>query len=248
MGRVILWGWIALIAIVLGLVIGFILYSRLVVGIGLTDQLATLRLPPNLVVEAETDDLADITLQGEVAVDVPFKNDALPLPLKGDYRTIMQLDTDVPLRLMIEYEDVIPITTEAAIDTNAREIISGLLPRHPIVGNIPLEFDLPVKLRIPVDTVIRFQYTGPVLVSMDQVITPAVDTVLNTSITLNHDVSAPVLNRLRARIHPHDPDLSIILTDTVLRLPLRDLNIFYVNTDKQRENSHLDVKVAPPAD
>ena len=51
MGRWILWGWVALAVIVVGLVLGFVLYTRIVIGIGLQDQRALLHLPETLIVQ-----------------------------------------------------------------------------------------------------------------------------------------------------------------------------------------------------
>ena len=233
MGRWVLWGWIALIVIVVGLVLGFVLYTRIIIGIGLKEQAAILQLPEELVVQTRTTDLAAITLQGQVDVAVPFKDEGLALPLKGSYRTLMSLDTEVPLRMVIEYNDVIPVETSVSLDTDA-SLVSPLLPRLPIRGDIPLTIDVPVSLTIPVDTVIRFVYDGPVLVGMDQTIYPAVDEILHTSITLGHDVDAPVTNIFNARVVPDNRSMPIILTDTKLTLPLRDLNIFQVEEGRPR--------------
>jgi len=150
MGRWVLWGWVALAVIVVGLVLGFVLYTRIVIGIGLKDQHALLHLPEALIVQTRAEEEAAITLQGRVEVDVPFKHEALPLPLKGTYKANLALDTMVPLRMTIEYEDVIPIETTVAIEGDTK-LISKWLPRMPIEGELPLKLDVPVSLKVPVD-------------------------------------------------------------------------------------------------
>ncbi|WP_300523582.1 hypothetical protein [Alcanivorax sp.] len=224
MGRWVLWGWVALAIVVVGLVLGFVLYTRIVIGIGLQDQQALLHLPEALIVQTRAEEEAAITLRGRVEVDVPFKHEALPLPLKGTYKANLALDTMVPLRMNIEYEDVIPIETTVAIKGDTK-LISKWLPRMPIEGELPLKLDVPVSLKVPVDTRIRFVYDGPVQVGFDQTIYPPVDTTLHTAIDLDKEVSAPITNVFEARVIPNNRELPIILTDTRLTLPLQDLKV-----------------------
>ncbi len=224
MGRWVLWGWVALAIVVVGLVLGFVLYTRIVIGIGLHDQHALLHLPEALIVQTRAEEEAAITLRGRVEVDVPFKHEALPLPLKGTYKANLALDTMVPLRMNIEYEDVIPIETTVAIKGDTK-LISKWLPRMPIEGELPLKLDVPVSLKVPVDTRIRFVYDGPVQVGFDQTIYPPVDTTLHTAIDLDKEVSAPITNVFEARVIPNNRELPIILTDTRLTLPLQDLKV-----------------------
>ena len=224
MGRWVLWGWVALAIVVVGLVLGFVLYTRIVIGIGLQDQHALLHLPEALIVQTRAEEEAAITLRGRVEVDVPFKHEALPLPLKGTYKANLALDTMVPLRMNIEYEDVIPIETTVAIKGDTK-LISKWLPRMPIEGELPLKLDVPVSLKVPVDARIRFVYDGPVQVGFDQTIYPPVDTTLHTAIDLDKEVSAPITNVFEARVIPNNRELPIILTDTRLTLPLQDLKV-----------------------
>ena len=48
MGRWVLWGWVSLAVIVAGLFLVFVLYSRIVIGVGLQEQFALLKLPESL--------------------------------------------------------------------------------------------------------------------------------------------------------------------------------------------------------
>ena len=113
LGRWILFGWLFLLIVVLGLVGGFLLYTRVVIGVSLTDQFALLKLPAELRVDAHTEQIAELTLLGRVAVNVPFRHEALPLPLKGQYRTNLELDTWVPLRM-------VPVETMVRLQFNGQ--------------------------------------------------------------------------------------------------------------------------------
>lgn len=234
LGRWVVWGWAILLIIIVGGVIGFMLYTRLVIGIKLHKQPAMLMLPPSLVVKTKPTEMASLSLKGQVDVEVPFKNPALPLPLQGTYKTNLAIDTMVPLRMTIVYEDVIPVKTVVHIDADTG-LAFKWLPRFPLVGDVPVELSLPVKLTVPVDTQIRFQYEGPVLVTLDQTIHPPVDTILSTSIVLNEDIEAPVTNVFDAEVLPKDLGLPVILTDTRLDLPLQNLKLTTASADAERE-------------
>ncbi|MDX1802765.1 MAG: hypothetical protein R3292_01705 [Alcanivorax sp.] len=224
LARWVLGGWLALIIIVVGGFVGFTLYTHIVVGVKLRDQAALLKLPEDLIVQARATRKAAITLQGQVDVDVPFKNDALPLPLQGTYRTRISLDTLVPLHMEITYNDEIPVQTSMKIDGDTG-VVFKWLPHFPLKGEVPLQLKVPVALKVPVDTKIRFKYTGPALITVNQTIHPPVDTILKTRINLDKAVDAPVTNTFAARVIPKERSLPVVLTHTLLQLPLRNLNM-----------------------
>lgn len=231
LGRWILYGWLFVLILALGLVGGFLLYTRVIIGVSLTDQFALLRLPSELRVDAHTEENAELTLLGRVDVQVPFRHDALPLPLKGQYRTNLDLDTQIPLRMEIRYRDTLTVETDLDVSANTGMIYSWL-PELPVRGVLPVRFDLPVDIVVPVDTMVRLQYSGEVLASIDQVVRPSVDTELATSLNLDLDIESPVKNRFSAIVIPDKRSVPIILDDSVLELPLQDLGFFRVDGER----------------
>ncbi|WP_297798336.1 hypothetical protein [uncultured Marinobacter sp.] len=227
LGRWILYGWLFLLVLALGLVVGFLLYTRVIIGVSLTDQFALLRLPAELRVDAHTEENAELTLLGRVDVSVPFRHEALPLPLKGQYRTNLDLDTQIPLRMEIRYRDTLTVETDLDVSADTGMIYSWL-PELPVRGVLPVRFDLPVDIVVPVDTMVRLQYNGEVLAAIDQVVRPSVDTELATSLNLDLDIESPVKNRFSATVIPDKRSVPIILDDSVLELPLQDLGFFRV--------------------
>lgn len=225
LGRWILFGWLFLLIVVLGLAGGFLLYTRVVIGVSLTDQFALLKLPAELRVDAHTEQIAELTLLGRVAVNVPFRHEALPLPLKGQYRTNLELDTWVPLRMDIRYRDTLMVETGLDVSADTGMIYSWL-PELPVRGVLPVRFELPVDILVPVETMVRLQFSGQVLAAIDQVVTPSVDTKLTTTLDLDLDIESPVLNRFSATVIPQERSVPIILDDSVLELPLQDLGFF----------------------
>lgn len=231
LGRWILYGWLFVLIVALGLLGGFMLYTRVVIGVSLTDQFALLRLPAELRVDAHTEENAELTLLGQVDVKVPFRHEALPLPLKGQYRTQLDLDTMVPLRMEIRYRDTLTVETDLDVSANTGMIYSWL-PELPVRGVLPVRFDLPVDILVPVETMVRLQYSGEVLAAIDQVVRPSVDTELTTSLNLNLDIESPVKNRFSAIVTPEKRSVPIILDDSVLALPLQDLGFFRVDAER----------------
>ncbi|EON91192.1 hypothetical protein MARLIPOL_14870 [Marinobacter lipolyticus SM19] len=228
LGRWILYGWLFVLVVALGLLGGFMLYTRVIIGVSLTDQFALLRLPAELRVDAHTEENAELTLLGQVDVKVPFHHEALPLHLKGQYRTQLDLDTMVPLRMEIHYRDTLTVETDLDVSANTGMIYSWL-PELPVRGVLPVRFDLPVDMVVPVETMVRLKYSGEVLAAIDQVVRPSVDTELLTSLNLNLDIESPVKNRFSAIITPEKRAVPIILDDSVLKLPLQDLGFFRVD-------------------
>ncbi|MDX1757770.1 MAG: hypothetical protein R3175_17065 [Marinobacter sp.] len=223
--RWILIGWIVLAAASLGLIAGFMLYTRVVIGVELRDQPALLRLPPALQVTAHSEDRAQVTLQGDVAVAVPVEQQTLTLPLRGRYRAHLSLDTLIPLTLSVPYSDTVVVDTELTIGADT-SMIYGWLPELPVRGVLPVRFELPVQLTIPIETQVRLQYEGPVSFTVDQVLRPTLDATLHTALSLDHDVSTPVTNRFGARVVPDDRSVPVILNDSNLTLPLRQLRLY----------------------
>lgn len=231
LGRWILYGWLFLLVLALGLVVGFLLYTRVIIGVSLTDQFALLRLPAELRVDAHTEENAELTLLGQVDVRVPFRHEALPLPLKGQYRTNLDLDTQIPLRMEIRYRDTLTVETDLDVSADTGMIYSWL-PELPVRGVLPVRFDLPVDIVVPVDTLVRLQYSGEVLAAIDQVVRPSVDTELATSLNLDLDIESPVKNRFSATVIPDQRSVPIVLDDSVLELPLQDLGFFRVDGER----------------
>lgn len=223
-GRWILGGWIVLIIAMAGLTLGFVLYTHVVIGVKLHDQNALLKLPRRLIVQARATQKAAITLKGRVDLNVPFKKKALALPLHGTYRANISLDTMVPLRMNIHYRHEIPVHTSMTFHSNTGLVIRWL-PHFPLKGRIPLNIKVPVSLTVPVNTMIRFKYKGPVLITFNQTLHPSVDTVLHTHVLLDKAVKTPVTNTFTARIIPDKRELPVVLTDSLLQLPLRSLKL-----------------------
>lgn len=225
MGRLILVGWIVLIILGLGLFIGFEVYTHLILGFTLKEQAGFLLLPKSVDSQATATNLIAIKLKGRIDAEVPFKQD-LKLPLHGTYLADIALDTQVPLKFMIHYQGVVPINTFTDIQ-GTTELVTGrhwFLPKFKLRTKIPLNFNLPISLTVPVDTHIRFVYAGPLTLQLNQTVTSPIDTILRTYLMVDREVKTPVLASFGLRLYPPQAPTPV-LVDADLRLPLRSLQL-----------------------
>lgn len=229
MWRLILAGWAALGLVVLGGILGFMLYTHLALGLPLKDQPGLLQLPALLKARATATNTVAIRLHGNIDATVPFRQD-LSIPLTGTYPADMALDTLVPLRFVIEYHGSIPIHSSTEIQATTDLVLhKKFLPKFPLRITVPLDFQLPVTLKVPVDTRMRFSYHGPVRFAFNQTVTVPVDTVIRARLPVDRDVNAPILASFGLSVEPPATALPIIIRQADLNLSLRSLSLGPVN-------------------
>ncbi|WP_410210830.1 hypothetical protein [Aquirhabdus sp.] len=226
MGRIVLIGWAALAIIVIGLFLGFQLYTHILAGLTLSDQPGFLQLPKSITGTASaTNDIA-IKLKGRIDAEVPVKQD-LQLPLHGVYQANISLDTHVPLRFTINYKGDVDVHAYADI-VGTTELVTQrhwYLPTFPLKARVPLDFKLPISLSVPVDTQIRFVYNGPLTLKLNQTLTSPIDTVLRTYLMVDRNVSTPILASFGMRFYPPQTPLPVLVKYADLKLPLSSLRI-----------------------
>lgn len=223
--------------VVAGVLIGFLAYSRYVLVLGLRDQAALVRFPPQIQASAVATRALAIQLNGVIDAQVPF-HQRLQVPLHGRYRADVALDTQVPLHLLIRYRGRVPIHAVAQVSGTTDLVFhSALLPKFPLKFQVPLDFQQPVSLTVPVDTVFHFVYRGPVSVTFDQTLDVPVDTVLHTALKVDRQVDAPILARFGLLLRLPSTPLPLIVTHSDLQVPLASLRL-------QRRVSATDVSAS----
>lgn len=214
-------GMMALVLV--GGVIGFVGYTRLVFGLTLHDQVVLLQLPAELEARVMAASKAMVRLDGDVAASVPLKQ-SFAVPLRGSYEADVAFDVDIPLRTMIRYEGVVPIDTEAELAGSTGLVVDrAWLPKFPLRARVPLRFDFPIALSVPLDTRIRLAYRGPIRFSLDQMVTVPIDTVLKTRMHLARDAEAPVQTAFRLRAQPSQTPVPLVIRHAELAVPLQAL-------------------------
>lgn len=230
--------WLGIIAIiVIGVVIGFVCYVHVFLGLSLDNQPGTLRFPPQMVADVTATRALAIQLQGKIHASVPFKQN-LTLPLHGIYRANLHLDAHFPLKFVIHYKGDIPIDAKAVIHGTTNLIFhSSLIPHFKLTLPVPLDFLLPVKLAVPVNTNFHLVYNGPVKVAINQNVDASVDTTLHTTLKVNKEVHAPILASFNMLVYPPRTALPIIVKHARLDLPLSSLRL-------QRRTTHAPANAA----
>lgn len=206
--------------------LGFWVYSWLVVGLTLTDQPGLVTLPPKFVAQARATNDVTIKLDGFIDAIVPFKQ-TLDLPIEGDYTADINLDTVVPLRFTIEYSGVIPVDTFADIQGRTDFVYQNVkrLRNVAFAGRVPLQFEQPVKFVVPIDTQLRVKFRGPIGLKLNQTIKAPVDTVLHTRIKAQREVTTPILARFGLDVTSPTQPIPVIIQHSDLRLEVDTLRL-----------------------
>lgn len=127
--------------------------------------------------------------------------------LNEELKLEVAFDTLVPLKLNVRYRGEIPVRANIPIKTNVTTRVLGVEMTLPIEGSIPLDLSLPVDLNIPIDQQVRLKFTAPVTARIDQ------------------DLHIPLGASLDARVQFEDPRIPVMVEDSELALPLRDLRL-----------------------
>lgn len=199
--------------------VGTQLFQFGLIKLTLHEQNMKVRFPPQLNASLETTRPLDIQLDGDISTVVPFK-EVLEVPFKGEFPVNVKLDANIPVAFEVVYEGIIPVDTMAAI-TATTEINFGnvkKLRNLRISTSIPMKFDLPVNLRVPVKDNIRFNYHGPITVFADEMLKLPVDTIIETTIKVDQRVSTPVTSRLNLAAELPQTEVSATITHSELNL------------------------------
>ncbi len=224
-GRLLAGGLASLALIVFGGAIGFFAYTRLVFGLTLQDQVVLLRLPPVLEARVRAVNPVAVRLDGEVSARIPLKQ-SFTVPMRGSYEADAAFEADIPLRMVMHYRGVVPVDAVADLAGHTGLVVDRRwLPKFPLRAKVPLRFDFPVDLTVPLDTRIRLAYRGPVRFAFDQTLTVPVDTVLRTRFHLDRDAEAPVQTAFMLRAYPPQRPVPLRIDHARLSLPASHLRL-----------------------
>lgn len=206
--------------------VGFWVYSWLVVGLTIHNQPGLITLPPKFIAQARATNNVTIKLDGYIDAIVPFKQ-TLDLPIEGDYTADINLDTVVPIKFTIEYSGVIPVDTFADIKGRTDFVYQNIkrLRNVAFAGRVPLQFEQPVKFVVPIDTTLRVKFRGPIGLKLNQTIKAPVDTVLNTRILAQREVTTPILARFGLDVTSPTQPIPVIIQHADLKLKADTLRL-----------------------
>lgn len=205
--------------------LGMLIYLRLVVNLDVSQQSLWLRLPDGLRALADISDPVPVRIDGKVSATVPIAQ-TFQLPLSGSYVAQVAFNTDIPLKTTVTYQGSIPIRAFADLrGSTALVLDSHFLPKFDLMARVPLNFDLPVTLTVPIDTRIALAYRGPLSFTLKQTLALPIRTVVQTTFPLHREAQAPVLARIGLQVHAPTAAVPLIIEQATLQLPLRQLSL-----------------------
>lgn len=205
----------------LGGMLGFAIFSKWFLGVRLSNQTAIAQLPPTIHANVAATNTFDVDLMGDVFAKIPFKQD-VKVPLRGKYLADIQMNTQIPIHFMMTYKDTVKVHTFVDINTNSG-IVFPYLPRFPMTLHVPLDLDLPININVPVDSSLHFNYAGAMMVTLNQDVKAPIDTILNTRLPINRNVSVPLLASFNMDVYPAQLLVPMKVNSANLAIPLNGL-------------------------
>ena len=224
----------------LGGALGVLIYLRLVVDLDISQQSLLLRLPDGLRAQADIKDPVPVRIDGMVSATVPI-NQTFQLPLRGSYVAQVVFNADIPLKTRVTYTGSIPIRAFADLrGSTALVVDSRFLPKFDLMARVPLNFDLPVTLTVPINTRIALAYRGPLSFTLNQNLALPVRIVVQTKFPLHRDAQAPVLARVGLQVHAPAAAIPLVIEQATLRLPLSQMSLQRAWGEPQRRSPEFE--------
>lgn len=210
---------------VVGGVLGILLYLRLVVDLEMNRQRLSLVFPEGFHAEADIQRPVPIHIEGLVKATVPI-DQTFTLPLRGSYVAYVAFKTTIPVKTQVTYRGSVPIRAEANLHgTTALVVDLPLLPRFDLRARVPLSFDLPVTLAVPIDTQVALDYRGSLRFALDQSVALPIATDIKTRFAVNRSAQAPVLATVGMQVKTPLTGTPVVIERARLQLPLSQLSL-----------------------
>jgi hypothetical protein len=194
-------GWPALLLVlaVAGVLAGtagagtaYWLLSRYTLHLPVQAQRLQVQLPADLPVEVE--------ILPQAAADAPLQ--AIPVRIDERFRTLVRVDTQVPVRMTVPFRGEVPVDITLPLKTRVKTRVLGIEMELPVEGRIPLQFNLPVDLSIPIDQTLPMRFDLPV------------------TTRINQTVNVQVPTQQAARIRLREARLDVTVNDSEIAVPL----------------------------
>lgn len=224
--RLLAWVVALLLIVAVGARVGLWLFFHVILGLGLHDQPTMVQFPPTTFTTAVARNKVRIKLDGYIDAIVPFKQE-LSLPLVGHYDSEAKFVADIPVAFTINYRGAIPVNSMATIhgvtDFTYQKV--KRLRNVAFTAEIPLKFEQPVTLTVPVKATLHIAFQGPLGVDFNQTIVAPVDTVLKTRLLAVREIETPILARFGLNVHWPDHPIPVIIADAPLRMKVSTLRL-----------------------
>lgn len=217
--RWLLGGSVLLGALVIGVCLAWWVFFHIVIYIKVENQPAGVTLPHEFSATATLTNVLDVTLKGDITASVPFQQE-LTVPFRGRYDFDVEFTAKVPVKFDVTYDGTIPVNTSADVTIRTGINYKNLkaLRNLQIKTALPLNFQLPVRLHIPVEDTIDLTYEGPLSADIDQDLRAKVDTTLNARLPVNQTVRTPVTAAIPLQVVPRQEQVRLTISELLVAL------------------------------
>lgn len=158
-------------------------WHNLAAQVVLKEQVADIRLPKSLAVQASVERKVQIKLDQTLPVRVPIQQD-LSIPLTEAIPIKVSVDTMVPIEIDVPVKHVFKIDQVVNLDTQVRTKVLGIPMTLPVQGQIPVRAEVPIDLVIPVRKQLPVAMVTQATVRLSEPLRTRIDTVLETRVPL----------------------------------------------------------------
>ena len=206
-------------------VTGWVL-SRIDLSLLLDHQPLSVVIPQDLSGKAGVKGRLDLRLSETIRTQVPV-NQSVTIPIKERLDIMVLFDGEIPLRMNVRLKDRIPLRQIIDLDTTIEAFLPefGTTMKIPLRGKAAIDIEVPVDLVIPVDQMLRLQFSSPVTAFLDQRLTVPLEAVIDAEVPIDAGFAVPILNEPGARLRMPTTPTRAVIVEGDLTLPLRSLQL-----------------------
>ena len=231
-GGLFLWA----LVILAGAAIGAFLVFRFVVAnvqaqLVVSDEQLMAYVDQPLGVTASVLNELSISIDQSVSTRVPVDT-VLSVPVDDPLNLVADFDANVPIRVNVPVNDVIPLVQDVYIDTVVEADLLGETFQLPLRGRFPVRAEVPISLVVPIDQDVHMKFTAPIQARLHQNLIVPLKTDIVATVPLKTQMTVPVLNDLEIQVTvPKEPRLAVTLNYADLILPLKNMGVDWVEQD-----------------
>lgn len=240
--------WMLALLVLVGAGIGVVLagvyvYHNVKAKLLITDTPTAVTVVEPFKVGATILNQLEIVLDDTVHTRVPVDT-TLSVPVTEPLNLLVTFDAMVPIKTTVTLNETITIDQKVAIDTILQASLVGDTFDLALSGKFPVKAEVPVKLLIPINQIVRLQFTAPIKATLKQNLKVPLDAVIEADVPLRTRMSVPINNTVQAIAHlpPTPLPVEILYADLAIQLN----NVTFGLADESNEGEKDGAQ--PPAD
>ncbi len=194
--------------------VAFFLYSPLdllKLKIKIEQQSFNAKVVGDIPINTEVSENIKVQLDETFQINFPFNQD-LKVPINETFYVPVEIETQMPINLTVNFDANIPIKTIIKIDSVFSIKLFGLNLSVPVKGTVPLSMNVPVKKTIPINEIINIKFKSPTKVHVNSMFNIPIRTNISADIPIKHMLHIPIEFDLdtKATLKGDLPDLQLL--------------------------------------